>query len=1523
MTAGPELIDFRQNLSETRTNMRDFRGELRNLERLVNEAQQALETPKRIADQAGEFIKTVNSMKFSLKVLEKVGPLKVVARVLEDVLDELGDTARSIRNKALEIDDRIERSGWPDRLEEAEEKLEGYQEDVFDREVQVFGYEQNAVSMIETFNMELPLDPLAPAAAAVDVAVTPVNDVLDELNALYDGIEAEVDDFKDMFNTSVFGPLIRVANLFSDINSALRFLSGPLNNAYSLLKPVEPVLDAVGAVYDLTVKPIVDKLLNTLGIDDLFDRLADEIRGFLPDPDVLDGVEADLDVGFVEIDEFLGTAGWNVDVTKLIDDLQADVIAALGPDAADALRNGTDSNDTLSARDAVDDIIDGLAGDDIINALGGDDVIFESIGADTIFGGSGEDRLVLKGNVFDYRFYSEDELTGAIFFTDITGIFGTEEAHEIENFTFGSGQTFTRAELLQSFFDVGALPFVSDESSGAKDEYAYATEGGPVSISTLGGNDWLIGSDLADTLRGGNGDDVFISGKGADIVDGGNGNDTWLFPKNDEIGNPDIEVDLAAGTAWDGDSRDTLISIENVSIRDGRETEIFGDDNPNILDTNLDSSNSDSGSADWLDGRGGDDTLIGGGGRDLLIGNTGVDSVLGGAGADVLVAGGLVISGRGEFYDGGEGFDRLIYSTAFRTYDIEPESGDALPSLPGSDNMRIFAETGMIERLSSDGATVLATDTAIGIESFIAGDANDTVYGAFAVPGERVIIDGGDGNDTLYSNGATETRGGRGNDRLIVSVGGSTFEGGEGSDTLDTLEIDARWSIRLSGAIGTRIEGYRPDESLALGADESSTAPELGFSRFLSGNLRTVETILLGDRNDEVFLEGNERVTVFGGAGDDRLVRSTSNDGSSSGVLYGQGGDDYLGLRLGGEVYGGEGNDILDIDASGSGHVVDAGMGDDRVRVERMDGTLEGGAGYDVLTIDVNERNVTRVELDLGSGILATPGDINSIDAVVSGFEEIVGEDVGRDQIFGTNAAERFVGRGGNDTLVGRGGDDELFGGAGNDSLDGGDGDDLLHGGAGRDTLSGGSGTDTASYANSVPDLADGEVAASNFGAVTVNLETRSASGAAGSDTLSSIENVIGSLGNDRLTGDAGRNVLSGGGGDDTLAGNDGADVLILGAGNDSANAGNGNDTIVADIGNATIEGGAGIDVLDLGNLVGDISVDLAAGTYTATVRIERPVWSDTGTVEGRVFDGVSLTPEDVFEAEPIYSDDASDTTRNLPAEGTPEFSRFELRLESVSETYDGIFSGIEHIQGGPTNDAVSGSSLSDRLLGGEGENRLLGLDGNDVLIGGAAADRLNGGNGNDTITGGPAAEGLRDVIFAGAGNDTVDAGAGNDLVYGQDGNDTIAGGAGVDELQGQNGNDVITGSNFSDLVFGGAGDDFVNGGFGSDRINGGSGADQFFHIGVAGHGSDWVQDYSAAEGDVLHYGGAGGGPGNFQVNFAHTSNDAGERSGDDAVREAFVIYRPTEQILWALVDGEGQSSINIQIGGELFDLLA
>ncbi|ETX26660.1 BMP family ABC transporter substrate-binding protein [Roseivivax isoporae] len=248
----------------------------------------------------------------------------------------------------------------------------------------------------------------------------------------------------------------------------------------------------------------------------------------------------------------------------------------------------------------------------------------------------------------------------------------------------------------------------------------------------------------------------------------------------------------------------------------------------------------------------------------------------------------------------------------------------------------------------------------------------------------------------------------------------------------------------------------------------------------------------------------------------------------------------------------------------------------------------------------------------------------------------------------------------------------------------------------------------------------------------------------------------------------------------------------------------------------------------------------------------------------------------------------------------------------------------VAALRDGPRGEIDTGNET---LEGTGGADLLEGLDGHDLLRGNGGADTLDGGNGNDTLIGGDgddvliggtSAADLRDVIYGGAGNDSIDGGHGNDELRGDAGNDTLEGGFGADTVIGGDGNDVLTGSAFSDLLFGGDGMDFVNGGFGSDRVNGGASADRFFHIGVEGHGSDWIQDFSHEEGDRLVYGGTAIRD-QFQVNFASTP-----RAGDAGVEEAFVIHRPTGQILWALVDGAGEDSLMLQIGGGAsFDLFA
>ncbi|MBN2631546.1 MAG: hypothetical protein JXR75_13530, partial [Rhodobacteraceae bacterium] len=159
--------------------------------------------------------------------------------------------------------------------------------------------------------------------------------------------------------------------------------------------------------------------------------------------------------------------------------------------------------------------------------------------------------------------------------------------------------------------------------------------------------------------------------------------------------------------------------------------------------------------------------------------------------------------------------------------------------------------------------------------------------------------------------------------------------------------------------------------------------------------------------------------------------------------------------------------------------------------------------------------------------------------------------------------------------------------------------------------------------------------------------------------------------------------------------------------------------------------------------------------------------------------------------------------------------------------------------------------------------------------------------NRNDSYPGlGSILDRLAVDLQGGVGNDIVLGGRASDRLAGADGADTLGGGAGADQISG------------------GAGDDFLNGGWGPDRVLGGAGADSFYHAGRPGHGSDWIDDYRVMEGDRLVYGGTAR-PDQFQINLARTPG-----AGSDLIDEAFVIWRPTGQILWALTDGAAQSQI-------------
>ena len=187
---------------------------------------------------------------------------------------------------------------------------------------------------------------------------------------------------------------------------------------------------------------------------------------------------------------------------------------------------------------------------------------------------------------------------------------------------------------------------------------------------------------------------------------------------------------------------------------------------------------------------------------------------------------------------------------------------------------------------------------------------------------------------------------------------------------------------------------------------------------------------------------------------------------------------------------------------------------------------------------------------------------------------------IGNGTIYGTS---------GNDTIYGGNGDDMLYGGAGNDYIDGGFGFDVIDGGTGIDT------TSYAFYAGPIDaDLANGVV---KFPGNTVY-----------TDTLVSIENLIGTAGDDKITGSAVSNVLTGGAGNDTINGGGGNDKIYGGAGADTMTGGAGADKFIF-LSTADSSAGSSRDViLDFANGTDKIDLSkidantLAAGNQAFTL---------------------------------------------------------------------------------------------------------------------------------------------------------------------------------------------------------------------------------------------------------------------------------------------------------------------------------
>jgi Ca2+-binding RTX toxin-like protein len=312
---------------------------------------------------------------------------------------------------------------------------------------------------------------------------------------------------------------------------------------------------------------------------------------------------------------------------------------------------------------------------------------------------------------------------------------------------------------------------------------------------------------------------------------------------------------------------------------------------------------------------------------------------------------------------------------------------------------------------------------------------------------------------------------------------------------------------------------------------------------------------------------------LSGGAGDDDLTGSdgadTLNGGSGIDTASYRDSNGGVTISLLGKTSSGAhaSRDILiaienlagsiwedDLSGNGAANVITGGRGRDTLCGAAGDDVLLGGAGRDNLN---GGSGADRLD---GGGGPGNTASYESSDAAVTvslqtgrgagGHAE--GDELeGIANLVGSAHSDKLTGGAQDNVMRGLAGIDVLSGSDGRDALDGGDGDDLLIGGLGSDALHGGAGTDTISYTDALRSagifLFRNEVSESD----------------AYTDTLSSIENAIGSAFGDGIYGNQSNNSLSGGAGDDELHGAGGADHLAGGAGSDTLFGDEGAETFV------------------------------------------------------------------------------------------------------------------------------------------------------------------------------------------------------------------------------------------------------------------------------------------------------------------------------------------------------------------------
>lgn len=1349
-----ELGKLSNNLEELQDNVLTVKDGVEFAKDATGKVRSALDIFKHIETASDSVADTLSSLARATKLVGKVPALKIIAKNLKKVLDDLSGEVRKLENKAHDIDVRLE--GTKQKVDDAKDGLEAFEIKLDQTSDEIGSLRGSADSASFVYPYIASFSPSV--ATGIDNAIKPANDGLDAINgatnSLFATVDSKVDAVETAFSgvTGLINDANNVRNVIANIDNKLGFLKKPLNVLNAALKPIEWALDAVDWLFNAIVAPVLDPILDALGVNALFDSLTNQLKKLFPDVSILDSVETRIDdiatkltdgiVGDVDtpLDDYL--TGIKDDFTDAIQDIVA------GTDEVIIMPEGQPEPEGGTGND----LVTGNRFNNILKGNDGDDVLVASRGNDTIDGGAGNDAVIFAGAAGEYRISRPDDMTIVITHTDpelAAKDQGENTITNVENFIF-KDVSLTLNDLNNVETMVAVSGMVVEFTGDHKRNFVFGTANADV-IHGGANDDFINGGAGDDLLEGDSGDDIIAGGGGNDVIDGGSGFDIALFTDL----NVPVSITLLEQAARNATPQLVILTethfVTNVEQVSGSnfDDNIYGDFGQNVLIGN--------GGIDIIRGLSGDDQIKGGGGEDHLFGDAGDDEIAGNAGHDYISTG----SGD-DFVDGGDGEDMLYYGGFVWPTPPTPARDDFWYTVDVIDPFSTPGITGLPARISADfvtktvqkfngAGTLIGTDSFINVEEILGstgnddlngsvngeylagGSGNDVISGLGAVAGEEDLLFGDDGDDIFNLTGLGQEvgRGDAGDDLFIYTNADPltrdqymSFNGGSGYDTFD---FSQSWhGIDYTGSAN----GFKDLVNVSSGL-----------------YLFSIEKIIGTDHNDDLDLTNTGASLAYGGLGNDYIF--LGEDGTGTSTAYGEEGDDHLrgNAYAANVLVGGAGSDKFsaDTDSILYTNLYQGGDGDDLFMANTSYDQIEGGAGID--RVDYSEPYgggfTLAVDIHLGDATFVSGGGL-AIGDTFDSIENANGSD-GRDIIRGSALSNELVGLWGHDDLYGLDGDDTLYGNRGDDKLYGGNGDDVLHGGQGYNILDGGDGIDTASFtfreAHSDPSQT---IIGNTIGEYQVDLDASSirfkhynSSSFITTGTLTNIENVQGGGYSDLLQGNSGDNSINGGDGNDILHGRDGDDYLVGGQGSDGLYGFAGDDKLIAGPGNDILSGDSGTDLIDVSSDTYGVTASLAAGFLTQTHDTETPVWADTGTTEGRFSEANSnsnLTPQDVLEADPFYANSPVDLTRTFSADyletlSSGAVSDFNITINPGTEIANNRVSYVEDFIGGAGNDIISGNRFDNTLDGNAGRDTIRGGDGRDIIYGRDGDDIIYGDN--------------------------------------------------------------------------------------------------------------------------------------------------------------------------------------------------